>query len=124
MSKLTITYVTKKVKISTRSQRSSMRIKSSVLKTSSKLALTPPISTQSILLLSRKLKKEIKIALEAFKKLGYLIKISTKKQNQKRGTKRILLKILLKSYFLGLRRKKIIQEVLNGHPHYNNCANC
>lgn len=124
MSKLTITYVTKKVKISIRSRRSCMKIKSSALKTGSKSALTHLISTQSILWLSRKFKKEIKIALEAFKKLGYLIKISTKRQNLKRGTRRTLSRISLKFYYPGLRKSKIIQEALNGHQRYNNCESC
>lgn len=93
MWKLTIIYVTKKDKICTRSQRLCMKTRLFALKTSSKLALTPIIWAQSIRSSTRKLRREKKIALEVFKKLGSLTRTSARKLRQRRGIKRILSRI-------------------------------
>lgn len=97
-----------------------MKIKSFVLKTSSKLAWTQTIWAQSILSLTRKFKKEKKITLEAFKKLEYLIRTPVRSLRQRKGIKRILLRILLKYCCPGLRRNKMDHQALNGFQLYTN----
>ena len=90
MSKLTITCAINKDKISAKSQRLFMKIELSASKTSSKFQSTLPIWAPHILLLSRKLKKEKKIALETLRKLESLIKMLARTLKQRRRTRKTL----------------------------------
>lgn len=120
MWKLTITCATKRDKISAKSQRLFMKIELSVLKTSSKFQLTLLIWALHILLLSRKLKKEKKIALETLRKLESLTKMLTRTPKQRRRTRKTLWRTSSKYTCLGYKKKKMEKVIHSGVPHCKN----